>query len=162
MLISEAYAQAAGSGQSDAGWANLILLIGIFVIFWLLLIRPQARRAKEHKQMVENLQRGDEVITNGGILGLILNVSESYVVVEIAPSLEVIVLKSSVQTLLPKGTLKSIEPSKGGRQPKNKAVKGASTSAPAQESKEPEDKDTTPDTTSSTGTDDAAKPSDKN
>ena len=126
MLISDAFAQAAESGQAEAGWANLILLIGIFVIFWLLLIRPQARRAKEHKQMVENLKRGDEVITSGGILGSILNVSESYIVVEIAAGLEVLVLKSSVQTLLPKGTLKSIEPAKGGRQQqKGKAAKGA-------------------------------------
>ncbi|PTN13188.1 preprotein translocase subunit YajC [Nitrosomonas aestuarii] len=160
MLISDAYAQAAGSGQAEAGWANLILLIGIFVIFWLLLIRPQARRAKEHKQMVENLQRGDEVITNGGILGLILNVSESYVVVEIAPSHEVIVLKSSVQTLLPKGTLKSIEPSKNIRQPKNKPAKSVST--PAQENKSTENKDTTSDTTANGDTDDSAKSGDKN
>jgi len=121
MLISEAYAQAASSGQTEAGWANLILLIGIFFIFWLLLIRPQTKRAKEQKKMTENLQRGDEVITNGGILGLVLNVSESYVIVEIAPGTEVIVLKSSVQTLLPKGTLKSIEPSKGGKQAKKAA-----------------------------------------
>ncbi|MCB1983973.1 MAG: preprotein translocase subunit YajC [Burkholderiales bacterium] len=160
MLISEAYAQAAESGASDAGWANLILLIGIFVIFWLLLIRPQARRAKEHKQMVENLQRGDEVITNGGILGLILNVSESYVVIEIAPNIEVIVYKTSVQTLLPKGTLKSIEPSKGGRQPK-KATK--SVPAPAQEEvKTSASKDNAPDNTSDSSADESGKPGEKN
>ncbi|SER09586.1 preprotein translocase subunit YajC [Nitrosomonas sp. Nm51] len=159
MLISEAYAQAAESGQAGAGWANLILLIGIFVIFWLLLIRPQAKRAKEHKQMVENLQRGDEVITNGGILGLILNVSESYVVVEIASSLEVIVLKSSVQTLLPKGTLKSIEPSKGGKQ-----VKKAAKSAPpatATESKTTDDAATPSDHASDNSNEGASKPGDK-
>ncbi|MCP5246030.1 MAG: preprotein translocase subunit YajC [Burkholderiales bacterium] len=154
MLISEAYAQAAESGASEAGWANLILLIGIFVIFWLLLIRPQARRAKEHKQMVEALQRGDEVITNGGILGLILNVSESYVVVEIAPNVEVIVYKTSVQTLLPKGTLKSIEPSKGGKQSR-KTAKGAS--APAQEDKASENTDT-----QDSNTDESTKSGDKN
>lgn len=128
MLISEAFAQTAESGQAEAGWANLILLVGIFIIFWLLLIRPQAKRAKEHKQMVENLKRGDEVITGGGIIGSILNVSEGYVVVEIAQGIEVILLKSSVQTLLPKGTLKSIEPSKGAKQQK----KGGR-SAPAQD-----------------------------
>lgn len=160
MLISEAYAQAAESGAAEAGWANLILLIGIFVIFWLLLIRPQAKRAKEHKKMVENLQRGDEVITNGGILGLILNVSESYVVVEIAPNIEVIVYKTSVQTLLPKGTLKSIEPSKGSRQPK-KAAK-SSAPAPAQEEKTSESKDTAPDNASDSNADESAKSGDKN
>lgn len=126
MLISEAFAQAADSGQASAGWANMILLIGIFVIFWLLLIRPQAKRAKEHKLMVENLKRGDEVIAGGGIIGSILNVSESYVVIEIAPGVEVISLRTSVQTLLPKGTLKSIEPNKGGRQQQQKkGVKAA-------------------------------------
>ncbi|SET30097.1 preprotein translocase subunit YajC [Nitrosomonas marina] len=160
MLISEAYAQAAESGQAEAGWANLILLIGIFVIFWLLLIRPQAKRAKEHKQMVENLQRGDEVITNGGILGLILNVSESYVVVEIAPSLEVIVLKSSVQTLLPKGTLKSIEPSKGGK-PAKKSVK-ASPAATGAETKKTDDATDSSDNAPESSNEDTSKPGDKN
>lgn len=154
MLISEAYAQAAEGGASEAGWANLILLIGIFVIFWLLLIRPQAKRAKEHKQMVENLQRGDEVITNGGILGLILNVSESYVVLEIAPNIEVIVYKTSVQTLLPKGTLKSIEPSKGGKQPRKSAK---STPASAQEDKASDDGKTL-----DNSADESAKSGDKN
>ncbi|MCP5250429.1 MAG: preprotein translocase subunit YajC [Burkholderiales bacterium] len=139
MLISEAFAQTAGSGQAEAGWANLILLVGIFVIFWLLLIRPQAKRAKDHKKMVENLQRGDEVITGGGIIGLILNVSENYVVVEVSPGVEILAIKSSVQTLLPKGTLKSIEPSKGGKQPRKAAAKG---SAPAQEDKSTADKET--------------------
>lgn len=155
MLISEAYAQAASSGQTEAGWANLLLLIGIFVIFWLLLIRPQTKRAKEQKQMTENLQRGDEVITNGGILGLILNVSESYVVVEVAPGAEVIVLKSSVQTLLPKGTLKSIDPSKGGKQAK-KANRGAQ----AAENKTDVSDNTSDDATDSAD-DDASKPDDK-
>lgn len=163
MLISDAFAQTADSAQAGAGWANLILLVGLFLVFYLLLIRPQAKRAKEHKQMVENLQRGDEVITNGGILGLILNVSESYVVVEISQNLEVIVLKSSVQTLLPKGTLKSIEPkgSGSGRQQKNKATKSA---APV-ENNDPSEKegasDTAKDVSSESGQEDATKSSDK-
>ena len=83
--------------------------------------------------MVETLQRGDEVITAGGIIGLILNVSESYVVIEIAQGVEVISLKSSVQTLLPKGTLKSIEPSKASGKQQKKGVK----SAPTQEEAAP-------------------------
>ncbi len=159
MLISEAYAQAASSGQPEAGWANLILLIGIFVIFWLLLIRPQTKRAKEQKKMTENLQRGDEVITNGGILGLILNVSESYVVVEISPGAEVIVLKSSVQTLLPKGTIKSIEPSKGGKQAKRAARNAA---APENKNNAPDSLPAeTVDSGNGNGNDDSSKPSDK-
>lgn len=110
MLISDAFAQAAAPAQNDASLLSLLPMVGILVLFYFLLIRPQSKRAKEHKQMVETLQRGDEVITNGGILGQIINVSENYAIVEIASGLEVTVLKSSVQTLLPKGTLKSIEP----------------------------------------------------
>jgi preprotein translocase subunit YajC len=110
MLISDAFAQAAAPAQSEGSLMTLIPLFGIFIIFYFLLIRPQAKRAKEHRQMVEALQRGDEIITNGGVLGLVLNVSDSYVIIEIAPGIEVTVLRSSVQTLLPKGTLKSIEP----------------------------------------------------
>ena len=127
MLISDAFAQAAAAApaQSEERLMTLIPLFGIFIIFYFLLLRPQAKRAKEQKQMVESLQRGDEIITNGGVLGLILNVSESYVIVEIAPTIEITLLKSSVQTLLPKGTLKSIEP-KGGKSHKNKAIKPTS------------------------------------
>jgi len=110
MLISEAFAQAAAPAQTDASLASLLPMFGILILFYFLLIRPQWKRAREQKQMVEALQRGDEVITNGGILGLIINVSENYVIIEIAPTIEVTILKSSVQTLLPKGTLKTIDP----------------------------------------------------
>ncbi|SFF20551.1 preprotein translocase subunit YajC [Nitrosomonas sp. Nm166] len=132
MLISDAFAQAAAPAQSEASLVSLLPMIGILIIFYFLLIRPQSKRAKEHKQMVEALQRGDEVITNGGILGLIINVSESYVIVEIAPAVEVTILKSSVQTLLPKGTLKSIEP-KGG---KTQKARGAKPIAPLEDNKD--------------------------
>lgn len=121
MLISDAFAQAASTTQNEAGWIAFLPMFGIVVLFYFLLIRPQAKRAKEHKQMVDALQRGDEVITNGGILGLVLNVSEAYVIIEVAPAIEVTVLKSSVQTLLPKGTLRSIEPKSKAQ--KNKTVK---------------------------------------
>ncbi|MBS0425503.1 MAG: preprotein translocase subunit YajC [Proteobacteria bacterium] len=123
MLINDAFAQAASSAQDTADWMSLLPMFGILLIFYFLLIRPQAKRAKEQKQMVDSLQRGDEVITNGGILGQVLNVSENYVIIEIAPATEVTVLKSSVQTLLPKGTLKSIEPK--GKTQKSKTTKSA-------------------------------------
>ncbi len=126
MLISEAFAQAAAPAQSEGSLMSLLPLIGIFVIFYLLLIRPQSRRAKEHKQMIEALQRGDEIITSGGELGLLLNVSDSYVIVEIAPNVEITLLKTAVQTLLPKGTLKNIAPPKSGKQQKStKALKSS-------------------------------------
>ncbi len=123
MLISEAFAEtAASAGQSDASLLSLLPMFGIVILFYFLLIRPQSKRAKEHKQMTEGLQRGDEVITNGGFLGMIISVSESYVIVEIAPNVEVTVAKSSIQTLLPKGTLKNIDP-KGGKTQKLKPTK---------------------------------------
>ena len=121
MLINDAFAQAAASTQDSSDLLSLLPMFGILVLFYFLLIRPQAKRAKEQKQMVEGLQRGDEVITNGGILGQVLNVSEAYVIIEIAPAIEVTALKSSVQTLLPKGTLKSIEPK--GKAQKSKTAK---------------------------------------
>lgn len=126
MLISDAFAQAAAPAQSDGSFMTLIPLVGIFVIFYLLLIRPQSKRAKEQKLMIEALQKGDEVITSGGNLGKILNVSESYVIVEIAPTIEVTIVKTAIQTLLPKGTLKDIAP----RSRAQKATKATKTTEP--------------------------------
>lgn len=151
MLISDAFAQAAAPAESGAGLMGLLPLFGIFLIFYFLLIRPQAKRAKEHKQLIEDLQKNDEVITNGGILGLLTNVSESYVIVEIAPNIEVTLLKSSVQTLLPKGTLKSIEPPKSGKR------KTAAKNTANQEDKKTQEVDD-----ASESNDDAAKNNQKN
>ncbi|HVP09183.1 MAG TPA: preprotein translocase subunit YajC, partial [Burkholderiales bacterium] len=81
----------------------------MFVLLYFLMIRPQMKRAKEHKTMVDALQKGDEVITAGGVLGRITGVSDAYVTVEIAADTEVSVQRSAVQTLLPKGTIKSIK-----------------------------------------------------
>jgi len=139
MLISDAFAQAAAPAQSDGSFMTLIPLIGIFVIFYLLLIRPQSKRAKEQKLMIEALQKGDEVITSGGNLGKILNVSESYVIVEIAPTIEVTIVKTAIQTLLPKGTLKDIAP-RGRAQ---KATKASKTTEPKEDAEVKEAKKTT-------------------
>jgi len=79
----------------------------MFVLLYFLLLRPQMRRAKEQKQMIGSLAKGDEVITGGGMLGRLTKISDNYVSVEIAPNVEITVQKSSIQTLLPKGTLKS-------------------------------------------------------
>ena len=86
---------------------SLLPLILMFVLLYFLLLRPQMRRAKEQKQMIASLAKGDEVITAGGVLGRVTKVSDSYLSVEIAPNVEITVQKSSVQTLLPKGTLKN-------------------------------------------------------
>jgi len=88
------------------GFLPIILM---FVLLYFLMIRPQMKRAKEHKTMVEALQKGDEVITSGGVLGRITKIGDAYVGIEIAPNTEVSVQRASVQTLLPKGTLKSLQ-----------------------------------------------------
>ena len=108
MLIPSAFAQAPAAG-GDAGLMSFLPIILMFVLLYFLMIRPQMKRAKEHKTMVDALQKGDEVITSGGVLGRITKVTEAYVSVEIAPSTEVSVQKAAVQTLLPKGTIKSLQ-----------------------------------------------------
>ena len=86
---------------------SLLPLIAMFVLLYFLLLRPQMKRAKEQKQMIASLQKGDEVITSGGTLGRVTKVSDNYISLEIASNVEITVQKSAVQTLLPKGTLKS-------------------------------------------------------
>ena len=87
----------------------MLLIVAMFGVLYFLMIRPQMKRAKEHKAMVEGLQKGDEVITAGGILGRISKLTEAYVTLEIAPNTEISVQKAAVQTLLPKGTLKTVQ-----------------------------------------------------
>ena len=107
MIISNAFAQAAPSG--DSGFIGLLPIILMFVLLYFLMIRPQMKRAKESKAMIEALQKGDEVITAGGVLGRITRISDAYISLEIAPNTEINVQKAAVQLLLPKGTLKSIQ-----------------------------------------------------
>ena len=108
MLISQAFAQAAPAGGSDPGFIGFLPIVLMFVLLYFLMIRPQMKRAKETKAMVEALQKGDEVVTAGGIVGRISRMGEQYVSLEIAPNTEISVQKAAVQMLLPKGTLKSL------------------------------------------------------
>lgn len=103
-FISDALAQ--NSQSVGPGLGGLIFPIALIVIFYFLLIRPQQKRAKEHKRLVANLGRGDEVITTGGMLGLVTEVGEAYATVEIAEGVEVRIQKSAVSQVLPKGTIK--------------------------------------------------------
>lgn len=105
MLISNAFA-AGGAATPDL--MSFLPLVVIFVLFWFMLIRPQMKQAKEQRKMIETLQKGDEVIIAGGLAGRITKVSDAFVSVEIAPEVVVQVQKPTVQTLLPKGTLKSL------------------------------------------------------
>ena len=109
-MISLAHAQtAAATAPSGADMIQQFLpLIIIFILFWFMLIRPQMKRAKEQKQMLSELTKGDEVVTASGQLGKIAKIGEQYVSLEIADGVITHVQKSSVQTLLPKGTIKGL------------------------------------------------------
>ncbi len=103
MFISPAYAQAAGGAGGADFFTSLVPLVLIFVIFYFLLIRPQQKRAKEHRNMVENLRRGDKVVTAGGILGEVTKVKEGEEIeVEIAEGTRVRVLRTTISTVMAK------------------------------------------------------------
>jgi preprotein translocase subunit YajC len=106
-LIPSAYAQAAGGAQPSA-LTSLLPLVLIFVVFYFLLIRPQTKRAKEHKAMVAALGTGDEIVTSGGMLGRITEVGDQFLTVEVAEGVRVKVQRHTVTSVLPKGTLKSV------------------------------------------------------
>ena len=108
MFISSAFAQAPAAG-GDAGLMSFLPIILMFVLLYFLMIRPQMKRAKEQKAMVDALQKGDEVIAAGGVIGRITKISDAYVSLEIASNTEINVQRAAVQMLLPKGTIKSIK-----------------------------------------------------
>jgi preprotein translocase subunit YajC len=103
-LIPDAYAQ--GGPGFGGGFVELLPIVIIFVIFYFLLIRPQQKRAKEHKAMVEAINKGDEVVTNGGLLGKITKVGDNFVTLDVAEGTSVKVQRGSVAALMPKGTAK--------------------------------------------------------
>ena len=106
-LIAEAWAQgAAPAGQSSPVF-SLVMMLGIFAVFYLMLIRPQQKRAKEQRMMVDALKSGDEVVTNGGILGRITDVTDNFVTLEIADGVQVRVQRHMVGALMPEGTVKT-------------------------------------------------------
>ncbi len=110
MLISDAYAQAAAPAAADptGGLMGMLPLLLMFVVLWFLMIRPQMKRAKEHKALLDALAKGDEVVTQGGVVGKVTKVSDGYVGVEVAANVEIMVQKQAVQIVLPKGTLKAM------------------------------------------------------
>jgi len=114
MLISSAYAETGGAapagapagveGQLFQMWPILLM----FVALYFLMVRPQMKRQKEHKAMLEALQKGDEVIVAGGIAGRVTKIQDAFMNLEIAPNVEIVVQRSAVSSALPKGTLKSL------------------------------------------------------
>jgi preprotein translocase subunit YajC len=108
-MISVAHAQTtAAAADPTGGFMQLLPMILMFVVLWFLMIRPQMKKAKDHKALIAALAKGDEVVTQGGILGRIVKVDENYATVEIAAGTEVVVQKASIGLVLPKGTLKSL------------------------------------------------------
>ena len=109
-FISDAIADAgaATSAQSADPLASLILPIGLVILFYFFLIRPQSKRQKEHKKMVNDLQKGEEILTSGGILGKITSINDDFITLEISKenSVSLTIQKSAVQTIMPKGTIK--------------------------------------------------------
>ena len=106
-LIAPAYAQDAAAGS---GMAQIVMLLGFVLIFYFLLWRPQAKRAKQHKQLIGSLSKGDEIVIGGGVLGRITKVSDDseFLTMEIAEGNQINVQKNAVAAVLPKGTIKAI------------------------------------------------------
>jgi preprotein translocase subunit YajC len=111
VFISNAYAQTA-AGAADPGLMGSLTtfapIIIMFVVMYFIMIRPQQKRQKELKSMMDALAKGDEVITIGGVLGRVTKVNEAYVTIEVSAGTEIVVQKNAVTTLLPKGTLKAL------------------------------------------------------
>jgi preprotein translocase subunit YajC len=106
-IISTAWAQGAPAGGSDPLLSFLPLIV-IFVLFYFLLIRPQSKKQKEHRQMVDGLASGDEVVTGGGVLGTVKDVGDQFLTVEVADGVSLKVQKHTVSAVIPRGTIKSV------------------------------------------------------
>ena len=108
LLISPAHAQSAPTSPFGGDLMAFLPMVAIFVVFYFLLIRPQQKKAKEAKAMLEALQKGDEVVTAGGILGRISKLGDQYVTVDVASGTEITVQRGAISQLLPKGTIKAL------------------------------------------------------
>jgi preprotein translocase subunit YajC len=106
-LIPAAHAQAAGGAPQGGGFGMLLMPIVLIAVMYFLMIRPQMKRQKEHRAMLDKLAKGDEVLTNGGIAGTVVEIGENFITVEIADNVRIRVQKGAIGNVLPKGTLKS-------------------------------------------------------
>ncbi|AUH72182.1 preprotein translocase subunit YajC [Legionella sainthelensi] len=108
-FISDAMAAAGATPAPQAdGTFSLIMIAAIFVLFYFMLIRPQNKRAKEHRDLVSKLKKGDEIITSGGILAKVVSLDEQYIKISLAEGVEINLQRGAVSAVLPKGTLKSL------------------------------------------------------
>lgn len=106
--LAEAAPAAAGASQQPGMLEALFPFVILFIVFYFLLIRPQSKRAKEHKKLVEALAKGDEVLTQGGVYGKITEVAEEAITVEVADNVQVKLQRAAVASVLPKGTIKAL------------------------------------------------------
>lgn len=107
-LISPAFAEAAAGQAAGPGLMDFAFPIILLVLFYFMLIRPQSKRAKEHREMQSALAKGDEVVTDGGLLGKIISIGDNAITVQIAENIEVKVRRESINSVMPKGTLKKL------------------------------------------------------
>jgi preprotein translocase subunit YajC len=107
-FISDALADAAAPAAGQVDFFNLLPLVLFGVVLYFLMIRPQVKRQKEHKKMVDALSKGDEVVTSGGVAGKITNIGENFILVEIAEGTEVKIRRQAIDSVLPKGSLKEL------------------------------------------------------
>jgi preprotein translocase subunit YajC len=105
-FIADAWAQSAP--PAGGGASGLIMFVILIAVFYFILIRPQMKQAKEHKKMIEALQKGDEVVTSGGLLGRIAEIGDSFLLLEVAKDVQVKVQKHAVSAVMPKGTAKTL------------------------------------------------------
>lgn len=108
-FISDAVAEAAPAAQQADPMTSLIFFGGMILIFYFILIRPQSKRAKEHRELVSQLSKGDEIVTNGGMLGKITDVNDQFVTLEVADNVQLKIQRQAVATVLPKGSLKAAQ-----------------------------------------------------
>ena len=106
IFISDAMAEG-GAAAGQSGVLSFLPLVIIFVIFYFLIIRPQVKRAKEHKTLTESIGKGDEVVTGGGLLGKVTDVNDNFVTLEVSEGVDVKIQRQSVSSLVPKGTIKT-------------------------------------------------------
>lgn len=107
-LIQQAMAEGAPAAQQMPNLIDFLPLIVLFAVFYFLLIRPQTKRVKEHKQLIDNLAKGDEVVTSGGLLGKIIELGDNFVIIEVAQDVQVKVQRPAIGAVMPKGTMKTL------------------------------------------------------
>ena len=107
-LISAAHAQQSGAAPQGGGLLSMLPLVGLLVLFYFMLIRPQQKRTKQHTQLISSLSKGDEIITAGGLTGTVAELSDEYVKLQIAETTVITIQRQSISSVLPKGTLKTL------------------------------------------------------